>query len=270
MKKTPQKLPFFRRLAILVPLLLLAGIAAMRAVELHEARVGHPLSMAINRHVENVTCSGKCTGAVLVSDQEPDVRYYDSATETPLCSEAVLWANTNGREDQVVFGGYEFVNGYQVNLRTQTFGLDVLTGKDIEFTLPDDDLFTARIADTGEWNLLDSVVCNELMCSGLTRIFTDRDAGRVKLYDSCDTSADHVKMYTLYQAPEVHGPDTDDTYRVDVGLRALPSTGSTTGMVDGVGFTRVYASSELTDDVVHVVADVGDATFEFDLVKDVE
>ncbi len=270
MKKISKKFPFSRKLAILVPVLLVAGIAAVRAVELHEARVGHPLSMAANRHVKNVTCTGRCTNVVLASDQEPDVQYFEGATQ-PTCSESMLWANANGREDQIVFGGYEFINGFQDNLPTQTFGPDALNGKDIEFTLPGSgDVFTAHVKDTGEWNLLDSVTCNELMCAGPERIFTDRDSGRVKLYDSCDASSDRVKIFTLYQAPELHGPDADDTYRVDVGLRALPSTGSTSGMVEGAGFEQVYASSELTDDTIHVIADVGDTTFEFDLVKDEE
>ena len=252
---------------MLAPLMLLAGIAAVRATELHRAETGHLLSLADSRHVENMTCTGLCSDVLLVSDQEPDVKYYEGTTES-TCSEAILWAN-EGREGQIVFAGYQFVDGYQENLRTRTFGLDVLNGIDIEFTLPNsEDTLKARVKDTGEWNSLDSVECNELICSGSTRVFTDRDSGRVKLYDSCASSSDSVKIYTLYQAPEVHGPDTDDTYLVGISLRALPSTGSTSGRVEGAGFERIYASSELKDATVHVVADVGDVTFEFDLVKD--
>lgn len=250
--------------------MLLAGIAAVRATEMHRAEVAHPLSYGDNRHVENVKCSGQCDGLMLVSDQEPDVQYYDGA-KSPTCAEAMLWANANGREDQIVFGGYEMIDGYQVNLPTQTFGLDVFSGKDVEFTLPDSgSMFTAHIKDTGEWNLLDSVACDQLACSGFTRVLTDRDSGRVTLYDSCASSSDDADIYALYQAPEVHGPDTGDTYRVSIGLRALLNTGTETGWVEDVGFERMYTSSELADDTIHVVADLGDTTFEFDLVKDAE
>ena len=272
MKKSSKKMSFSRRLALLVLLMLLAGISAFRAAELHRAEVAHPLSMAESRHVENVTCSGLCADVLLVSDQEPDVQYYvggnSPLTNPPYCSEAILWANKNGREDQIVFGGYEFDGGHQNNLPTQTFGLEALNGADITFMLPSrEDVFTAHVKNTGEWNLLDTVECDNGTCSPSMRMFTDRDSGRVKLYDSCSLVSDSTNFYALYQAPEVHGPDTDDTYLVGISLRALPSTGSTTGFVEGAGFERIYASSELTDDVVHVVADVGDATFEFDLVK---
>lgn len=269
MKKSKAKKVFLRRLALLLPLMLLAGIAAWRtAAQQWERAELHPLSMAASRHVENVTCTGSCGDVLLVSDQQPDVQHYAGTTDT-ICSEAILWANKNGREDQIVFGGYMFVDGYQVNLPTQTFGLDVLNGADVEFTLPDSgSMFKARVKDTGEWDLLDSVECNELSCSGFTRVFTDRDAGRVSLYDTCSIAADDTNIYALYQAPELHGPGDDDTYLVGISLRALPSSGSTSGFVEGAGFERRYASSELVDDVVHVVADVGDATFEFDLVKD--
>ncbi len=270
MKKSSKKLSFSRRLAILVPAVLLAGIAAVRAAETHRAETAHPLSMAAGRHVENAKCSGQCDNVMLVSDQQPDVQYYDGVKD-PTCAEAMLWANANGREDQIVFGGYELIDGYQTNLPTQTFGLDVLDGKDIEFTLPDSgSMFTAHIKDIGESNFLDSVECDQLSCSGFTRMLTDRDSGRATLYDSCASSLNAPDIYALYQAPEVHGSDTDDTYRVSIGLRALPSTGSTTGWVEGAGFERVYTSSELADDTVHVIADVGETTFEFDLVKDAE
>lgn len=270
MKKISKKLSFSRRLAMLTPLMLLAGIAAVRATEMHRAEVAHPLSYGASRHVENATCSGQCDNIMLVSDQQPDVQYYDGA-KNPTCAEAMLWANSNGREDQIVFGGYELIDGYQTNLPTQTFGLDVLDGKDIEFTLPDSgSLFKAHVKDTGEWNLLDSVECNQLSCSGFTQILTDRDAGRATLYNSCPTSANDTDIYALYQAPDVHGPDTDDTYRVSIGLRAPLSAGSTTGWVDGAGYEKIYTASELDGDTIHVVADVGDTTFEFDLVKDAE
>jgi len=271
MKKTSKKSRFSRKLGLLLPLLVLATIAAVRAVELHRGEVGHPLSFGTQRHIENVVCSGTCRNVVLVSDQSPGERYFTGTTNT-ACSEAVVWANSNGREDQIVFGGYEFLDGFQRNLPTQTFGPDALNGVDAEFTLGETGtLFTARIADTGEWNMLESLECNQLSCPGFIRIFTDRDAGREKLYDTCSPASDSIKTYAVYQAPEVHGPFSEDTYLVSVGLRALPSTGSATGWVEGKGFERTYTSTELAPEIIHVVADVGDdTTFTFDLVKDVE
>jgi len=269
MKKTSKKTSFSPKKLLIASVVILVVIVAWRAAKLEFGAIGkHPLSLADNRHVANAQCSGKCENVLLVSSQQPDVQYY-AGTKDTTCSEAILWANKNGREDQIVFGGYEIVDGYQQNLPTQTFGTDVLDGKDIEFTLPDSgSMFKAHVRDTGEWNLLDSAECNQLSCPGFTRVFTDRDSGRVKTYDSCPAASDSANIYRLYQAPEVHGPDTENTYLVGISLSALPSTGTTTGSVEGVGFERTYSSSELANDSIHVTADVGDATFDFDLVKD--
>ncbi len=267
-KKASTKSPISLRNILLALLGLLTVVVAWRVIVLSSAVTGkHPLSFADNRHVENVQCSGACEGVLLVSDQQPDVQYYVGVKDS-TCSEAILWANTNGREDQIVFGGHQFIDGYQKNLSTQTLSLDVLSGTDIEFTLPDSgSMFKAHVKDAGEWNILDSVECNQRSCSGFTRVFTDRDSGRVKLYDSCPSSSTATDIYALYQAPEVHGPDTEDTYLVGISLRALPSTGSTTGSVEGAGFEQIYTSSELAANSIHVSANVGDATFDFDLVK---
>lgn len=268
MKKSSKKMPFSRRLALLVPAALLAGVAAVNASQLHRAEVVGPLSYGANRHVANVTCSGMCDDILLVSDQEPDVKYY-TGTTSDTCSEAILWAN-KGREGQIMFAGYQFVNGYQVNLPTKTFDLEVLVeGITIPFTLPNSEgVLDAQVINTGEWNLLDVVGCDMGACPVSTRVFTDRDAGRVKLYDSCSASSDAINVYALYQSPEVHGPGDDDTYRVDIEKRESFGTGWDGG--EPKVFEYSYTSSELAADSIHVVADVGDTTFEFDLVRDAE
>lgn len=243
-------------------------IAVDIALTYRAATTVHPLVFGDQRSVQNVTCTGACANVVFVSDQEPGVKYF-SGNDTATCSEAMLWAN-QGREDQVMFGGYMFVDGYQKNLPIQTFGMDVLDGKDIHFTLPNsgDRTFVAHVKETEEWNLLDRVECNELDCDAVvpTRIFTDRDAGRVKLFDSCPVETNATKIFTLYQSPDVHESDTNDTYSVDITRLDGLVTGTNTGGTKA--FAHQYSSTDLTASVIHVVADVGEVTFAFDLVAE--
>ncbi len=257
-------IPIIGALAVLLVLIAVDIVLTSRTVSSGD----HPLSLAAQRHVANVTCTGDCTNVRLVSNQEPGVKYF-SGNDTATCSEAMLWAN-QGREDQIMFGGYIFIDGYQTNLPTQTLGMEALDGRAIDFTLPNTGarMFTAYARETGEWNLLDRVECNELDCGAIipTRIFTDRDTGRVELFDSCLGETDATKIFTVYQSPDVHGPDTDDTYSVDITRLDGLVTGSNTGGTNV--FARQYTSTDLSASVIHVVADVGDATFEFDLVAE--
>ena len=286
MKKINEKKRFLRRLALLLPLMLLAGIAAWKvAAQRHEQSAENALSMAARREVKNVSCTGSCDNILLVSDQVPDVQYFAAGTH-PTCIEANIWANET-REEQITVSGYVFYQGVQETVPPQTFSTEVLDGRDLEFTLPrfsariehpanvdiiPDPTFVMHLKETGQWNQLESLTCKTSCSSSQDNftIVTDKNGGRVTLFDHCTAEEKATVIYALYQAPELHGPDDDDTYRVSVGLRALPSTGSTSGWVDGAGFERVYASSELGDDTLHIIADVGEATFEFDLVKDAE
>lgn len=269
MKKVSKNSVIAYRVAGILPLALIAIYGGWLITEQQPAVTGmNTLLQTASRHVENVKCSGVCENVLLVSSNEPDAQYFpDNTLDT--CSEAILWANKNGREDQIVFGGYQIVNGYQENLRTQTFGLDVLDGIDVDFTLPDTgSSFIAKVKDTGEWNLLESAVCNEMGCqyAGTTRIFTDRDSGRVSLYDTCTKETGIVSTYTLYQAPNVQGPSDDLTYSVGIGKIESFGAGSGEGFI-GI-FDREYASSELVENSIHITANAGGTTFDFDLVKD--
>lgn len=269
MKKTSSKPSLSVKNVLIASVVLLVVIVAWRMIGLRSNAAGsHPLSLADNRHVENVQCSGACESAMLVDSQQSGQQYF-VGIKCSTCNQAILWGNKNGREDQIIFGGYAIIDGVQKNLQTQSFGSEVLDGRNIDFTVVENgSTYIAHLKNTGEWNLLDSMECGQPACDETFAIFTDRDAGRATLYGTCPTESASAKVYSLYQAPEVHGPDASDTYLVGISLGALPSTGSTTGSVAGVGFEHTYSSSELANNSIHVTADVGDVTFDFDLVKD--
>lgn len=264
----------FRLMIVVAVFILLISACAIVYIQKNSADIviGNTLSLADNRHIENVTCEGVCNNVLLVSDQRPDIRYFgDDGLET--CTEVNLWANITSREGQIIIGGYGMYDGFQKNLRTYTVAPEAIDGRTLFYGIPkasDTEEkwdFALTLRDRQEWNVLDTLtfVSNENPLGFL--IITERDTGLETLIDTCTKEQKNTAIYTLYQAPEVHGPGEDDTYRVMLQKRMSRSAGSTTGW-EGEGFEKIYSSRELDADVLHIVAPYGETTFSFDLVRD--
>ncbi len=282
MKKTSKKSSFPIRKVLLISLILLVAVVAVRIVELWPAAVsGNALSQGVQRHVENVQCSGACDNVLLVSSQEPGTRYF-AGGDCPTCIEANIWAGKT-REDQITINGYAFYDGVQVNLAPKTFGTEVLDGREISWVLPlvppgatnpslngvvvADPTFIVHVKDTGDENLIDTVTYRDAansMADNIT-IVTDHAAGRVTAFDTCTQTNTNTNIFALYQAADLHGPQHSDSYTVDIEHRDSLSTGTITG--GEIVFQKEFIFDELTEQKLHVTADVGDATFDFDLVK---
>lgn len=239
-------------------------------------------SLAPHRNVENFQCSGDCSNVVVVDTSYPGVRYVGDG---PTCAEANIWVNKTN-DGRVLVNGYIFFDGVQESLDTVTFDEDVLDGRTLEYDLPrysrsvqlpegvdvfPNLAFDLRLNDSGDWNLLQALDRKETPDASQDSLVvsTDfEDGSRRTLFDSCSAAAKSTIIYSLYAQPDLHGPDTDNTYSVGLVRVDLPSTGSTTGFT--AVSDRHYSSDEFSDEIEHVTILAGDATFDFDLVRDGE
>ena len=256
---------------VICALLFIVVVVTIAVARKDDARTGEGIvPLADSRHVENVTCEGKCDGILLVSDQQPDVRYFGDEN-IQACTEVNVWANATSREGQITIGGYGFYNGFQKNLRTRTVEPEAIDGREVVFNIPktgtseENWQLTATLRDQQEWNVLDTLrySSNEEAPNGFL-ITTERDSGLTTLLDTCTAEQKAVTMYALYQAPVLFA--TADVYEVTIRYPDVPSAPEDVG--NKTLYTTTYTLNDLMNDFVHVVAPVGDATFSFDLVKD--
>ncbi len=283
MKKSFRSRFSSRYVALLIPCVLIA-VAVTWRVYTSEANVTGQvvLSSAAQRHVENVQCTGACENILLVSNQEPGVRYY-AGGDCPTCIEANIWAGQT-REGEITINGYAFYDGVQVNLAPQIFDAEVLDGRPLGWVLPlyppgtvfpsdgpdpfMDPSFNIRLKDTGDENVIDTfefIPTPDSSAENIT-IVTDHASGRVTAFDTCTQTNKDTDIYALYQAPNLHGPQNSDSYAVTIEHRESLAAGTITGGTSV--FQKEFIFEELSEQKLHVTATIGDATFTFDLVKD--
>lgn len=268
-----------QKISLRVFLIFIAGICAIVAVWILFDRgftdiASDNFVLADSRNVQNAACSGDCDHVSLTSDQYPGVIFVSSSATSASCIPVTLWANRM-REDQIGVNGFAFYEGGQKNLPPVTVDGDALDGRAIPFSVSsssiDSDLeaeiavFNIHLRDSGDLNLIDSEKFDEENGYGFL-VSTDYESGSVTLFDGCSTDAKEEQIYALYQAPEVVPPGEDKTYLVSVTRRGM--YGASEENQDAVIFEKIFSSTELQENIVHIRAVDGDVTFDFDLVRE--